>query len=176
MKNSASGPKYASSASPVLPKYFSARCAIPRGSLVYASRVPVSAIVHVKLNVGTAQYGSINAVPGSGIASMSDASMLFQPRIDEPSKPSPSAKDSSLNSAIGMLKCCHVPKVSTNFTSAIFAPSFFAISNTLLGVLMMFLSAFIVMDRSQNNLRKRKFRPLLRRSPRCGSAPHSRWS
>src|SRR5882762_8858131 len=67
---------------------------------------------------------------------MSDASMLFQPRMLEPSKPSPSAKDSSVSSLMGMLKCCHVPKVSTNFISTILAPLFFANSNTLLGVLM----------------------------------------
>src|SRR5207302_1172146 len=80
--------------------------------------------------------GSIKAVAGSGIASMSEASMLFQPRMLEPSKPRPSAKDSSVSSLMGMLKCCQVPKVSTNFISTILAPLFFANSNTLLGVLM----------------------------------------
>ncbi len=84
-------------------------------------------MVQVRLRVGTAQYGSINAVSGSGIASMSEASMLFQPRMEEPSKPRPSAKASSVSSLMGMLKCCQVPKVSTNFMSTIFAPLFFAI-------------------------------------------------
>src|SRR5664280_2218176 len=93
-------------------------------------------MVQVRLNVGTAQKGSMNAVFGSGIASMSEASMLFQPRMEEPSKPSPSEKESSFNSATGMLKCCQVPKVSTNLMSTIFAPAFLANSNTLLGVLM----------------------------------------
>src|SRR6266699_5925089 len=96
-------------------------------------------MVQVKDSVGTAMNGSMNAVAGSGIASMSLASMLFQPRMLEPSKPSPSLKDSSLSSPIGTVKCCQVPKVSTNFISAILAPCFFAISNTLLGVLIGFV-------------------------------------
>src|SRR6266853_1989691 len=136
MKNSASGPNTAESARPVLARYFSARWAMPRGSRIYGSRVPVSAMVQVNDSVGTAIKGSIKAVAGSGIASMSEASMLFQPRMLEPSKPSPSAKDSSVNSLIGMLKCCQVPKVSTNLISTILAPLFFANSNTLLGVLI----------------------------------------
>src|SRR5438552_15610839 len=49
-----------------------------------------------------------------GMASMSLASMLFQPRMLEPSKPRPSVKESSLSSLMGRLKCCQVPKVSTN--------------------------------------------------------------
>src|SRR5215470_11766309 len=93
-------------------------------------------MVQVKLSVGTAQYGSMNAVSGSAMASMSEASMLFQPRMDDPSKPNPSTNESSLSSLIGMLKCCQVPRVSTNLMSTILAPFFFAISNTLLGVLM----------------------------------------
>src|SRR5947208_2714917 len=93
-------------------------------------------MVQVRLRVGTAQKGSMKAVAGSGMASMSDASMLFQPRIEEPSKPRPSAKDSSESSLMGMLKCCHVPKVSTNLMSTIFAPLFLANSSTLFGVLM----------------------------------------
>src|SRR5258706_10182691 len=109
---------------------------MPRGSRVYASLVPVSAMAQVSDSVATAIKGSMKAVAGSGIASMSEASILFQPRMLEPSKPSPSAKDSSLNSLIGMLKCCQVPKVSTNLISTILAPLFFANSNTLLGVLI----------------------------------------
>src|SRR5215475_5443841 len=93
-------------------------------------------MVQVRLKVGSAQEGCINAVAGSGMASMSLASMLFQPRMLDPSNPNPSANTSSVNSPIGTLKCCHVPNVSTNFTSTIFAPLFFANSNTLLGVLI----------------------------------------
>src|SRR6516165_4058190 len=91
-------------------------------------------MVQVNDNVGTAMKGSMNAVAGSGMASMSEASIDFQPRMDEPSKPRPSLKISSVISPIGQLKCCHVPKVSTNLISIIFAPAFLAISITFLGV------------------------------------------
>ena len=95
-------------------------------------------MVQVRLNVGTAQNGSMNAVSGSGMASMSLASMLFQPRIEEPSKPTPSVKDSTVSSVIGMLKCCQVPKVSTNLMSTILAPLSRASPSTLLGVFILF--------------------------------------
>src|SRR5262245_43784729 len=93
-------------------------------------------MVQVSDKVGSAQNGSMNAVFGSGMASMSEASMLFQPRILEPSKPNPSLKISSVSSRIGQLKCCQVPKVSTNLMSTILAPLFLANSITLLGVLI----------------------------------------
>src|SRR5205809_3615900 len=95
-------------------------------------------MVQVSERVGTAQNGSMKAEAGSGRASMSEASMDFQPRMLEPSKPRPSAKEPSLSSLRGMLKCCQVPKVSTNFTSTILAPCFLAISITLLGVAAVF--------------------------------------
>src|SRR5258705_6511853 len=88
-------------------------------------------MVQVKESVGTAQKGSIKAVTGSGMASMSLASMDFQPRMEEPSKPNPSTNTSSVSSPTGTLKCCQVPKVSTNFTSTILAPCLRAISITL---------------------------------------------
>src|SRR2546421_8837312 len=91
-------------------------------------------MVQVSDKVGTEQKGSMKAEAGSGMASMSDASMDFQPRIEEPSKPIPSEKMSSLSSSIGQLKCCQVPKVSTNLMSNILAPAFLAMSRTLLGV------------------------------------------
>src|SRR5207342_788135 len=93
-------------------------------------------MVQVNDRVGTAQNGSINAVAGSGMASMSEASMLFHPRMLEPSKPRPSLKISSVSSRIGQLKCCQVPKVSTNLMSIILAPLFLANSITSLGVLI----------------------------------------
>src|SRR3954451_25392337 len=101
-------------------------------------------MVQVNDKVGAAQKGSIKAVAGSGIASMSEASMDFQPRMEEPSKPSPSEKDSSLISAIGQLKCCQVPKVSTNLRSNILAPRFLAISRTLLGVAGLLLGGVLM--------------------------------
>ena len=58
-------------------------------------------MVQVSDSVGTAQKGSMKAVSGSGMASMSEASMLFQPRMEEPSKPKPSSKTSSVNSRDG---------------------------------------------------------------------------
>src|SRR5205807_10441745 len=105
--------------------------------------VPVSAMVQVRLRVGTAQKGSMKAVAGSGMASMSLASMLFQPRMEEPSKPRPSLKISSVSSRMGQEKCCQVPKVSTNLMSTILAPLFLANSNTLLGVLMQYCCLLI---------------------------------
>src|SRR5207245_2408570 len=96
-------------------------------------------MVQVSERVGTAQNGSMKALAGSGRASMSEASIDFQPRIEEPSKPRPSLKESSLNSLMGRVKCCQVPKVSTNFTSTILAAAFLASSNTCLGVLMILL-------------------------------------
>src|SRR5580658_2917722 len=93
-------------------------------------------MVQVSDRVGTLQNGSMKAVSGSGMASMSEASMDFQPRMDEPSNPNPSLNTSSVNSEIGQLKCCQVPNVSTNFTSTIFAACFTAMSKTLFGVLI----------------------------------------
>src|ERR1041385_4637089 len=91
-------------------------------------------MVHVTDNVGTAQNGSMNAVLGSGIASMSDASIDFQPRIDEPSKPNPSSKTSSVSSAMGQLKCCQVPNVSAILPPPFWAPSWRASSIADLGL------------------------------------------
>src|SRR6059036_3365146 len=91
-------------------------------------------MVQVRDKVGTAQKGSMKAVAASGMASMSEASMDFQPRMDEPSKPRPSVKDSSDSSEVGTLKCCQVPKVSTNLMSTILAPCCLARSMAALGV------------------------------------------
>src|ERR1051326_2013161 len=93
-------------------------------------------MVQVREGGGSAMNGSMEALAGSGMASMSEASIDFQPRMEEPSKPKPSEKDSSFNSAMGQLKCCQVPKVSTNLMSTILAPCFLAISITLFGLLM----------------------------------------
>src|SRR6185295_2141404 len=88
-------------------------------------------MVQVTERVVAAQKGSMNAVEGSGMASMSEASIDFQPRMLEPSKPNPSSKTSSVSSLTGTLKCCQVPNVSTNLTSTIRAPSFRARSIAL---------------------------------------------
>src|SRR6185503_13985393 len=101
-------------------------------------------MVQVSERVDSAMNGSMKAVDGSGMASMSEASMDFQPRIEEPSKPRPSLKAASFNSLKGKVKCCQVPKVSTNFTSTILAAAFLAISSACLGVLMFGLCFFSV--------------------------------
>src|SRR6185436_659259 len=102
-------------------------------------------MVQVSERVGTAQNGSINAVAGSGMASMSEASIDFQPRMEEPSNPKPSSKTSCVSSSMGQLKCCHVPKVSTNLMSTILAPCFAAMSRTLLGVAAFDVSFFAIL-------------------------------
>src|SRR5260221_2840364 len=101
-------------------------------------------MVQVTERVGTAQNGSMNALAGSGMASMSEASMDFQQRMEEPSKPKPSAKTSSVNSAMGQEKCCQVPKVSTNLTSTIFAPCLRASSRTDFGVFAVSFFAVLI--------------------------------
>src|SRR6266446_2599033 len=97
-------------------------------------------MVQVSERVASAMNGSMKAEFGSGMASMSEASMDFQPRMEEPSKPRPSEKESSASSEMGMVKCCQVPKVSTNLMSTILAPAFWAVSITFLGVFMLCLS------------------------------------
>src|SRR5262245_44830118 len=52
--------------------------------------------------------------------------MPIHPRIDEPSKPSPSLNVSSFQRSIGNEQCCQVPSMSTNFRSTISADLFFA--------------------------------------------------
>src|ERR1044071_4990034 len=101
-------------------------------------------MVQVTLRVGCRQNGSMNAVAGSGMASMWDASIDFHPRMEEPSKPKPSSNTSSVNSPMGTLKCCQVPKVSTNFTSTIFAPCLRAFSITLFGVAVLEVLAVLM--------------------------------
>lgn len=89
-----------------------------------------STTLPMRLSVGTAQKGSRQAVAGSGTTNMSLLLMAFQPRMEEPSSPDPSLKRSSVNSLVGMLKCCHVPMRSTNFKSTIWTLCFFTNSNT----------------------------------------------
>src|SRR5215831_1486395 len=74
-------------------------------------------MLQIKLNVGTAQNGSMTAVVASGMTNMSDALIGCQPRIDDPSKPNPSSKIASSYSLIGIVKCCQVPSRSINLRS-----------------------------------------------------------
>src|SRR3990172_3278328 len=84
-------------------------------------------------SVGSEQNGSITAVVGSGITSMSLAWIACQPRMDEPSKPKPSSKDDSSSCPIGKEKCCHRPGQSVNLRSTMTTPLRFASSSTCLG-------------------------------------------
>ena len=77
--------------------------------------------------VGMEVYGSIWAVAGSGIISMSDSLIAWKPRIDEPSNPTPSVKMSSSTSAMLLEVCCQVPRRSTNRKSKILTPASLAI-------------------------------------------------
>ena len=74
------------------------------------------------LSVVSSMNGSMYAVVGSGISSMSEASMPFHPAIDEPSNAWPSSNFSLSNIFDGTETCCSLPRVSvkrrsTNFTS-----------------------------------------------------------
>src|SRR6185369_4325712 len=74
-------------------------------------------MLQIKESVGCAMNGSMTAVDGSGTTSMSEALIGCQPRIDEPSNPSPDSKTSSSSSLMGVVKCCHVPRKSRNLKS-----------------------------------------------------------
>ena len=85
--------------------------------------------------MGSSKNGSMLAVFGSGISSMSDASMPFQPAIDEPSKAWPPLNLSSSKGDTGTVTCCSLPRVSvkrksTNLTS--FSFTIFITSATVL--------------------------------------------
>src|SRR6202012_854881 len=65
----------------------------------------------------------MKAVSASGTSNMSDASMPFQPAIDEPSNAWPLSNLSSSNADTGTETCCSLPRVSvkrksTNLTSS----------------------------------------------------------
>src|SRR5262249_11326837 len=76
----------------------------------------------MKLSVGSALKTSIQAVDASGITSMSELLIAFQPRMDEPSKPRPSVKSDSLYSVRVVVKCCQVPRMSQNLKSISLIP------------------------------------------------------
>lgn len=68
---------------------------------------------------------------------MSLSLISWKPRMLEPSKPIPSLKADASNALIGMLKCCHVPGTSVNFTSTMRTPCSLASRITSSGVLAM---------------------------------------
>src|SRR5690606_10023288 len=53
-------------------------------------------------------------VSGSGISSMSDSLMPFQPAIEEPSNILPSSNSESSTMLTGKVTCCCMPRMSTN--------------------------------------------------------------
>jgi len=106
---------------PLARRCSSARRATWRGSFAYGSRVTGSITSHTSESVGAAVAGSMIAVSACGIRSMSDSEMPCQPRIDDPSKPSPSSKADSSNARTGRVMCCHVPSRSQNFRSTMAA-------------------------------------------------------
>src|SRR5690242_7047209 len=70
-----------------------------------------------------ARNGSRYAVPGSGNSDMSDSWIAWKPRIDDPSKLSPSENTDSSKEDTGTVKCCITPGRSQNRTSTISTPS-----------------------------------------------------
>src|SRR3954447_17691381 len=66
--------------------------------------------------------GSRYAVVGSGNSDMSDSWMAWKPRMDEPSKLSPSSKTDWSNDDTGTVKCCMMPGRSQKRTSIISTP------------------------------------------------------
>ena len=74
------------------------------------------------LSTGSSVNGSMRAEDASGMSSMSEAWMPFQPAIEEPSKAWPSSNFSLVKYFTGTVTCCSLPRVSvkrksTNFTS-----------------------------------------------------------
>ena len=66
---------------------------------------------------------------------MSDSSIVWNPRIEEPSKPRPSSKmPSGSSSDTGIEKCCQRPGRSMKRRSTIFAPFSLAAWMTSFGV------------------------------------------
>ena len=92
-------------------------------------------MLQMRTRVGTAVNGSICAVDGSGISSMSDSSMVWKPLIDEPSNPRPSWKMPSFSSETGIEKCCQRPGRSMKRRSTILTPFSLAIFSTSFGVM-----------------------------------------
>ena len=90
----------------------------------------------IMLKVGSAQKGSIRAVAGSGMISMSLALIGCQPRMLDPSKPYPSSKLPSSSWLMGTEKCCQTPGKSMNRMSSILAPFSFAKASTSLGFML----------------------------------------
>ena len=103
----------------------------------------------ITLTVGSRKNGSITVVSGSGMASMSDTLIFCQPRIDDPSNPTPSSKVPTSQVSIGKEQCCQVPRRSVNFRSTMRALCFLAKSKNSLGVMEAFLLVVVIGDASR---------------------------
>ena len=86
-------------------------------------------------SVGILQNGSRTAVSGCGTTSMSLSLIACQPRMLDPSKPSPSSNTSSSSLSTGIVKCCHSPGKSMNRRSTALTFFFWQSVNTSLGVI-----------------------------------------
>src|SRR5438105_1081579 len=93
-------------------------------------------MVQINESVGSAVKISTQGVEGSGMASMSEALITFQPRMLEPSKPRPSVKMSSLYSVKVVVKCCQEPGRSVNLKSTSFTSRSLIILETSEGVFL----------------------------------------
>src|SRR4030043_1196374 len=107
-----------------------------------------STIFAITLTVGSLKNGSITAVLGSGTANISDTWIPCQPRMDEPSKPTPSTNVFSSQVSMGKLQCCQVPSRSVNFRSTISALFFSANSKNSVGFICF---SFIKGQRSEEH-------------------------
>src|SRR2546423_9513770 len=121
MKNSSSGPKFAVSAILDVFRYSTVLRAIERGSREYSFLVIGSRTSQIIDSVVCWRNGSILAVSGTGIRSMSDSLIACHPRMEDPSKPNPWSKLSSVSSVMGQVVCCQRPgksmkRRSTNWT------------------------------------------------------------
>ena len=79
-------------------------------------------------------------MPASGISSMSDAWIPFQPAIDEPSNACPDSNLSALNCLAGTVTCCSLPRVSVNRRSTNLTSFSLIILSTSAGVVMRIFS------------------------------------
>src|SRR3989338_4856145 len=108
-----------------------------RGSRSYALPSDGSTTSQFMMMVVSSKKGSMLAVLGSGMSNMSDASMPFQPAMEEPSNAWPEVNLSSSKCETGTVVCCCLPRVSvkrksTNLTS--FSFTIFITSATVLAI------------------------------------------
>src|SRR5262245_47107749 len=134
---------------PVCFRYSSALRATYRGSRVYISPVTGSFTKQLMLSVTCFVNGSRYAVSGSGTRSMSDSWISWNPRIEDPSNPSPSSKLASLISWTGTEKCCISPGRSENRRSTISAPDSLARARTSFAVAISTPSPFALGNRTR---------------------------